>query len=1430
MKNCVLILVGLAAIVSAAEVRGILCSDKATIKRTWSIVNDLPSFGRNVFLSVFAAKPEYKNLFVEFRNIPASELANSERLLYHGGRVLASIDEVISEIDSPDSAAKKLVALGERHITRGTVRRHFEAFSYAFIDELKQRGVASADLAAWRKGWDSIVDILEAGLLKRQIDLEVTGLSCVDVANVQESWATVSANLKNTGSILFQRLINDHPEYQQLFRQFRDVELAKLGESNGFVAHVFRVVAAFDGIIKELDNNPFIVSTLKRLGEQHIARGTDISHFQNFRTTLLVYLNENGMNQAQEASWNKAFDAIEKYISIGLKSLERVDPITGLSGLEKNAILNTWGKVRGNLQEVGKATFGKLFAAHPEYQQMFRFFQGVQLAELVESPKFAAHTQRVVSALDQTLLALNRPSDFVYMIKELGLDHINRGTDRSHFENYQVVFVEYLQETLGDSVDEFTVKSFNHVFEVIINFLNEGLRQANVVDPVTHLTGRQKEAIKASWSVARTDLRFLGQELFMRMFNVHPEYQSLFVNKGFADVPLVSLREDERFISHMANVLRGFDTLLQNLDDTSYFVYALRNLGDAHIQRKAGTEHFRSFEAILIPYLQESQGLDAAGVEAWKKFFDVSIGVIAQGLKVASSEEADPVTGLYGKEVVALRQAFAAIAPRNVEIGKRVFAKLFTSHPEYKNLFKKFEQYSVEELPSTDAFDYHISLVMNRFSAVGKVIDDNVSFVYLLKKLGREHIKRGLSRKQFDQFVELYIAEISPELSETGRSGLEKVLTFATGVIEQGLFQLGQVDSKALTALEKQSIQDIWTSLRATGLEELAVKMFTRLFADHPEYKLLFTGRFGNVDNINENAPFRAHLHRVLSAFDIVITSLDNNALLIRQLKDLGLFHTRLGMTRAHFDNFATAFFSVAEDIVPNLLTALGRESLGKGFKLMVAVIEEGLLQLERIDPITGLSVREVEVVKQTWNLVKPDLMGVGMRIFKSLFEKFPAYQAVFPKFSDVPLDKLEDIPAVGKHAISVTTKLDELIQTLDEPANLALLARQLGEDHIVLGVNKPMFKSFGEVLVRLLENDLGQRFSNFASKSWHRAYDVIVEYIEEGLQQSYKQDPVTGITDAEKVLVQRSWELLKPDLLGLGRKIFGVIFTKHPEYQILFTRVGFGDTPLTQLDNNPAFGEHIIKVMRAFDYVIRNLGKPKTLLAYLKNVGADHIARNVERRHFQAFSEALIPVMQRELKAQLKPEAVAAWRKGLDRIIGVIDQGLLGLKEVNPQIAFSAADIEAIQKTWALAKPDLMGKGATVFRQLFTDHGYQPLFSNLVEYEVTGLEGSPELNTHARNVMAQLDTLVGSLQNSIELGKSLNQLGKDHVPRKVNKVHFDDFAEHFVPLMKANLGDEFTPLAESAWKKAFNVMVATIEQGQRARRSIATFLTNPVA
>ncbi|KAK2714407.1 hypothetical protein QYM36_008838 [Artemia franciscana] len=116
--------------------------------------------------------------------------------------------------------------------------------------------------------------------------------------------------------------------------------------------------------------------------------------------------------------------------------------------------------------------------------------------------------------------------------------------------------------------------------------------------------------------------------------------------------------------------------------------------------------------------------------------------------------------------------------------------------------------------------------------------------------------------------------------------------------------------------------------------------------------------------------------------------------------------------------------------------------------------------------------------------------------------------------------------------------------------------------------------RSFGKVLVRLLENDLGQRFSSFATRSWHKAYDVIVEYIEEGLQQSYKQDPVTGITDAEKALVQESWDLLKPDLLGLRRKIFTKFLVDFVEDFIALMKTDLGDefTPLAESAWKKAF------------------------------------------------------------------------------------------------------------------------------------------------------------------------------------------------------------------------------------------------------------------
>nr|P19364.1 RecName: Full=Extracellular globin-E7 [Artemia sp.] len=122
----------------------------------------------------------------------------------------------------------------------------------------------------------------------------------------------------------------------------------------------------------------------------------------------------------------------------------------------------------------------------------------------------------------------------------------------------------------------------------------------------------------------------------------------------------------------------------------------------------------------------------------------------------------------------------------------------------------------------------------------------------------------------------------------------------------------------ALTALEKQSIQDIWTILKAVGLEFLQVKMFGKLFADHPEYKAHFDNFLTAIFSVAEDLvpKLRAHLHRVIDAFDLVIFALGRESLR-GSLKDLGIFHT-------------------GRDIVDPV------ESL-TGFKLMVAVIEEGL-------------------------------------------------------------------------------------------------------------------------------------------------------------------------------------------------------------------------------------------------------------------------------------------------------------------------------------------------------------------------------------------------------------------------------------------------------------------------------------------------------
>ncbi|KAK2716471.1 hypothetical protein QYM36_006824 [Artemia franciscana] len=132
-----------------------------------------------------------------------------------------------------------------------------KAFSYAFIDELKQRGVESADLAAWRRGWDNIVNVLEAGPLKRQMDLEVTGISCVDVANIQESWTKVSGDLKTTGSVVFQRNVMDQ----------------------------------LDTLVGSLQNSIELGQSLAQLGKDHVPRKVNRVHFKSYCTSYLYIEN-----------------------------------------------------------------------------------------------------------------------------------------------------------------------------------------------------------------------------------------------------------------------------------------------------------------------------------------------------------------------------------------------------------------------------------------------------------------------------------------------------------------------------------------------------------------------------------------------------------------------------------------------------------------------------------------------------------------------------------------------------------------------------------------------------------------------------------------------------------------------------------------------------------------------------------------------------------------------------------------------------------------------------------------------------------------------------------------------------------------------------------------------------------------------------------
>lgn len=127
----------------------------------------------------------------------------------------------------------------------------------------------------------------------------------------------------------------------------------------------------------------------------------------------------------------------------------------------------------------------------------------------------------------------------------------------------------------------------------------------------------------------------------------------------------------------------------------------------------------------------------------------------------------------------------------------------------------------------------------------------------------------------------------------------------------------------------------------------------------------------------------------------------------------------------------------------------------------------------------TVMTPRQIELVEQTFAMVRPIALDAAELFYGRLFTLAPTVRPMFP----------EDLTEQKKKLMAM---LGMIVASLRQPDALGPMLRGLGERHVSYGATTDQFSVVGEALLWTLEQGLGAAYTNEVAEAWIAAYGAI--------------------------------------------------------------------------------------------------------------------------------------------------------------------------------------------------------------------------------------------------------------------------------------------------------------------------------------------------
>ncbi len=310
-----------------------------------------------------------------------------------------------------------------------------------------------------------------------------------------------------------------------------------------------------------------------------------------------------------------------------------------------------------------------------------------------------------------------------------------------------------------------------------------------------------------------------------------------------------------------------------------------------------------------------------------------------------------------------------------------------------------------------------------------------------------------------------------------------------------------------------------------------------------------------------------------------------------------------------------------------------------------------------------------VELLEQSFELVKPQADELITSFYNNLFTDYPAAKPLFEHSN------------MAKQKQMLKGALVMVVENLRKPDVLSDALKGLGARHVKYGALPEHYPLVGNSLLKALEQHAGDAWTFELKEAWAGAYGAITELMLEGADYTSAEvalenapapaasEPSDGGLNVD--LLEQSFALVAPQADDLVSTFYNHLFTDYPAARPLFEH-----TDMAKQKNMLKGG----LVM-----VVENLRKPEVLSKALKGLGARHVKYGAVPAHYPLVGSSLLKSLEEYAGPAWTSDVKNAWVDAY----GVITELMLEGAEYDKQ------DIQ-LEAAVPTESPEGIGMGTT--------------------------------------------------------------------------------------------------------------------------------------